>query len=271
MRNLLILQVLLLLSCRNTNQSISSDTLQVNHQSLDRIRDSISTVNYPERENPNDSSISMQLDSVRIITADDYPITNKMLDEIYRNSESLKFKIGKIFSLDKVWYSNDSLNQSLVFELYTDFHRLYIYNFKNDFVPDKLIDDISLSTTTSRYENVFDEASFDQKKLSINDFIKISTRINSKFFTTIKGINLGDKKEKLISQYDQPDTACYDNDVEVLKWDYHGDYDLIGDTKTIEVKALKGKPVVRESFGQHIKAFFKNNKLIAISIMNDIP
>lgn len=69
-------------------------------------------------------------DSLRFFTVDDFPVTNRMFRKIYNHNQSFKMKSGKIYSLDKAWFTNDTLDQTLVFELYTDFFRTDIYLLK---------------------------------------------------------------------------------------------------------------------------------------------
>ena len=63
-------------------------------------------------------------DGIPVFTVDDYPVPTKMFVGNYHRRES-----GVLASEDAAWFSNDTLNQTLIFELYTDFHRLYTYHF----------------------------------------------------------------------------------------------------------------------------------------------
>ena len=66
--------------------------------------------------------------SVAQIIPDDYPVT----DEMFKGNFGL-INMGEAYSFDKVWFLNEFLNETLIFELYTDYHRLLIYHFKNCF------------------------------------------------------------------------------------------------------------------------------------------
>src|SRR4051812_28691651 len=69
---------------------------------------------------------SLKTDTVKIIP-DDYPVTDEIFGSDF-NQNGREIKSGDIFSYDKIWFRNDSLNQTLVFELYTDNYRNIIFH-----------------------------------------------------------------------------------------------------------------------------------------------
>lgn len=200
-------------------------------------------------------------DTIKRVEVDDYPVSNEMLAAISNNSSSDKTKSGQCYSYsyDKVWYTNDTLKQTLVFELYTDYHRKVIYHFYNNDIPTEIITRMELHAENGEL------ATEKQKQKDFNGFIKQSNKINSSYFTTKKGLQLGDKKEKAITIYGQPEIQSTTNGIEQLEWELLGD--LIYDGK----RDLKGKPLAKNSFGQQVILYFRNGKLIAQVIHNYIP
>lgn len=67
-------------------------------------------------------------DTIKRFVVDDYPVTNEMLIDKTSNNSSYKKQSGQTYSYDKAWFGNDTLKQTLVFELYTDYHRMVIYH-----------------------------------------------------------------------------------------------------------------------------------------------
>jgi hypothetical protein len=215
---------------------------------------------------PADSSRQVQVDTtapiadtIKRFTVDDYPVTDEMLDDTTSNDASHPRQSGYIHSSDQVWFTNNTLNQSLVFELYTDKHRSATFHFYNKDLPKSLIERIELYTEDG------DLASLSQKEKSFTGFINSATVIDKKYFTTNKGFRLGDSKQKALSIYGAPDERKMDGKFEVLEWDFVGDILYDGSA------ALKGKPLAKDNYGHQAIMFFRNNKLTAIILHNDIP
>jgi len=100
-------------------------------------------------------------DSIPTFIVDDYLVLNKM----FKKNRGLK-KSAELISFDKVWFGNDSLKQTLVFELYTDYHRLITYHFYNYEIPLDLIKHMELHTES---KNI---ASQEQKKSNFGGFLE---------------------------------------------------------------------------------------------------
>lgn len=77
-------------------------------------------------------------------------------------------------------------------------------------------------------------------------------KINSKYFTSDKGLRLGDNKEKILKIYGQPDKRTTSKGIEVLEWNFVGD--LLYDGK----EDLKGKPLAKDNYGHQAYLLFKN-------------
>lgn len=206
-----------------------------------------------------DNEILLVSDSIKIFIVDDYSVTNKMLSDKKNKDFPYRIKIDQIYSYDKKWFSNDTLNQTIVFELYTDYHRKVIYHFYNKHIPNDLINLMDLHIEGGNL------ASENQKQNSFNGFIKKSTRINSSFFITNKGFKLGDVKQKAINCYGNPDKISKKDRIEKLEWSF------IGDELYDEKIKLAGKPIAKNSFGYRVIMYFEDNILIGQILFNDIP
>ncbi len=209
-----------------------------------------------------------QSNNLTKIIPDDYSVTNEMLVDKTSGNSSHKLKSGEIFSLDKVWFTNDTLNQTLVFELYTDYHRLYIYHFYNNDIPKDLIKEMELSVSKGKFENIFDSASFRQKQNYLPGFILSAIKINRSYFTTLKGFNLGDRKAKVINVYGKPDKSSSLNNIEKCEWKFEGDYI---ESEEIHPKLKTNKPLANNSMGCSVTMFFREDRILAMIISNDIP
>ncbi|SDJ09848.1 hypothetical protein SAMN05192550_1647 [Flavobacterium glycines] len=216
----------------------------------------------------NISKSTSNLNATNVIVVDDYTVTNEMLTDKTRDNSSYKRKSGEIFSLDKVWFTNDTLKQTLIFELYTDYHRLYIYHLINNDIPSDLIKQIELSVSKSKIDNIFETATLKQKQTYFSGFINSAIKINQNYFTSKKGFRLGDKKEKAISIYGIPDKCSTIENIEKCEWKYEGDY---VESEETHPKEKTNKPFAKNSFGYSVIMYFRSNNLIAMIISNDIP
>lgn len=198
-------------------------------------------------------------DTIKKFVIDDYPVTNEILTDKTSNNSSYKIQSGQSLSYDKVWFSNDTLKQILVFELYTDYHRLVTYHFLDNDIPADLIKRMELHIDRGEL------ASDKQKLKDFSGFLKQTTKIKSSYFITDKGFRLGDTKQKAFDTYGNPDKQTIVNEIKKLEWLFVGDNSYGGKTD------LKGKPIVENSFGHQITMYFRNGKLVGQILHNDIP
>ncbi|MGB6093697.1 MAG: hypothetical protein WBF83_08050 [Moheibacter sp.] len=198
-------------------------------------------------------------DTIERFVVDDYPITNTMLADKTSNNSSYKKQSGQTYSYDKAWFSNDTLKQTLVFELYTDYHRMVTYHFYNNDIPTDLINRMELHVEGGEL------ASENQKLKDFNGFLKQTTKINATNFITDKGFRLGDSKQKAIDNYGKPDKQSMSNGIEKIEWEFIGDTFYDGKTD------LKSKPLAKDSYSHQVVMYFKNGKLIGQILHNDIP
>ena len=207
---------------------------------------------------------NLLIDTIKTFIVDDYPVTNQMFGwDTNQNGRAIKS--GLIYSGDKVWFTNCKLKKTLVFELYTDYHRLAIFHFANNDIPTGLIQRMELHTSETQYQNEYGVADEEVKNKYFKGLLKYATGIDEKYFTTDKGFKLGHDKQKVLDTYGTPDSTARIGNVEMYEWD------IIGDAFLNEKPDLKGKPVAEDSFGHQAIMFFNNNKLIGIVFHNDIP
>ena len=199
-------------------------------------------------------------DTIKRFFVDDYPVTYEMMaEQKVDNSSSYTKTSGMTNSSDKAWFSNEALKQTLIFELYTDGHRLVTYHFFDDNIPTELFDRIELNTSDGELANS------KQKLQDFKGFLNQTVRIKSMYFKTYKGLVLGDNKQKVLNIYGSPDKVIEKNGIEKLEWAFVGD--LLYDGK----EDLKGKPLAKDNYGHQAYLFFKNGKLIGQILYNDIP
>lgn len=198
------------------------------------------------------------LDTFRRFVIDDYPVPPEML-KCNDNFSKCEIKYNGIISIDKVWFTNDSLKQSLVFEMYTDGFRVSIFHFSNNHIPVELIKSMEL------HKDGGDLATDNEKLEKFKGFLSFSRKLNSNYFKSIKGFKLFDPKEKILKAYGKPDSIKFKNGLEEYEWNFIGD--LLYDGK----EKLRGKPMARDNYGHRAIMYFKNNRLSGLILSNDIP
>ena len=114
-------------------------------------------------------------DSIKRFVVDDYPVPDELLN-CTDSSSVCEIKYKELVSVDKIWFTNDSLKQTLVFETYTDHHRLAIFHFYNSNVPAELIKKMELHTPDR------ETASESQKLEHFKGFVSSGRKIISSYF-----------------------------------------------------------------------------------------
>jgi hypothetical protein len=188
------------------------------------------------------------------ITPDDFPVTDLMLHE-HGKKES-----GTLLSFDKAWFGNSALKQTLVFELYTDYHRFVTCLFNNNDIPPDLVERMELNVQGGKL------AEHEERTKYFNGFIPQAKQVSADYFVSDKGFKSGSKKEKALHIYGQPDSCKIANGIEICEWRFEGDYT---DEETPLVKT--SKPRAKNSFGYSVTMYFREGKLIAMILFNDIP
>ncbi len=195
-----------------------------------------------------------KIDTTNTFIVDDYPIP----DELLKGKYGL-IKSGRLISHDKAWFTNKELSQTIIFELYTDYHRFITYHFDNSNIPRGLIEQIELHIDGGEI------ASSETKEKEFTGLVNKSTEIESKRFTSNKGIALNDSKEDIIKIYGNPDKKRTEEGFEILEWYFEGDEIYEGKFENSK------KQIARNSFGYRVTLYFKKGKLISQILFNDIP
>lgn len=200
---------------------------------------------------------ALQAHTFPTITRDIFPVTNDMFG--YGGpSSSYERQSGNVFSNDQVWFRNDTLSQTLIVGLYTDNYKPVFYNFINNDIPLELIQRLELHQKNGQF------ADNSSKVKSIKGFINQSKQISQKYFTTSKGFKLGENNKNLaVKIYGKPDSIKSQNNYEIYYWNFLGDSFQVNDT-------VVSKPFA-DGFGYYVTMFYKQDKLFAIILVNEIP
>jgi hypothetical protein len=195
---------------------------------------------------------------VEYITPDDYPVTNEMLASFHGKKD-----IDGIFSFDKAWFKNDELNEVLIFELYTDYHRLAIYHCKSDFLFEDWLKNIELHRKV--HNSNYDLADESKKQQVFKKFFDNAQEIDKTNFKTNQGLKLGLDKNEVLKKYRSPYKNTKIDNIEKIEWVYQGEYSFT------EMGQEPTGILAQESWGYEMTMYFENDKLIGIIIKNDIP
>jgi hypothetical protein len=171
--------------------------------------------------------------------------------------------VDNVFSFDKAWFKNNDLKEVLIFELYTDYHRLAIYHFKEEFLIHDLIKNVELHRKVNN--NSYDLADESKKEQVFKRFFDNAHQIDKSYFITKHGIKLGLDKNEIIKKYGKPDTISIIDNIEKIEWNY------LGEIYLHETGETPNGIIAKNSFGYHMKMYFKNYKLVGLIIKNDIP
>ena len=182
--------------------------------------------------------------SHKIITGEDFNISDE------------KINANRTTNSEVIHFSNKVLKQSLLVQLYTDNFRLHYILFKDDDIPKDLEKEIS--------NYYIDERGVATKN---GKGAEKTVEIGKHLLTSEYGIRLGDNIDQILASKDKADSiAKIDDQIIRYEWNYEGDAE-----GTITGKTKNGKPRIRNSFGQKIVMYFRDGKLLAMSIHNDIP
>lgn len=195
-----------------------------------------------------------QEDSIRRIKTDDFPVTNDMFEH------DAMLKIDSI-SAEGVWLRNDSLHQLLIFILEVDYLRAVTYLFdENNISPDML-------SRMSLYKN-WQPIDKKLKNTYLPEFCKMATPTDAHYFTSVLGFHLGDKKQKALDYYGQPDSILIADGFEIMDWYLTGDIAI----EYFEPGTLNiDQTFAEDSFGYEVMMYFKNDILTGLIFFNEEP
>jgi hypothetical protein len=190
-------------------------------------------------------------------TVDDFPIPFNLLRTNYS-----KKKIDDFFIVDQAWFVNDTIKQVLVISIATDLHRMQLFSFSYDEFSPIFLNEIAIYKSNQGISDLIENP---RKQSLIPLFIDSARKAPVIYFKTHKGFSLGDCKEKAIKVYGNPHTAVTVNSIEKLTWEYDGD----GEDPNFKV--ADNKLIANNSFGNTVVMYFRNNRLIGLSLFNEIP
>lgn len=192
---------------------------------------------------------------------DDYVFSNDMLKDKTDKQSMYLMNSGNLFSIEKVWFTNKELDETIVIQLYTDYHKSEIFHFQNTGSPQNLKDQIELQVL--RKDKKYYLAKTDEKRSEFDGLLKQSQTVAPSYFTSKQGIKLGETKQKIIDKYGTPDSTKTENGFEEYYWTFEGDQ--------ITTSGKLSRKIAKDSFGHSIIAYFKNDQLVGRIIRNAIP
>lgn len=175
-----------------------------------------------------------------IIPYDSYDIPKPMLEKV----NTIR---TKNISVDRtVWFTNDTLRETLVYEIFRKDRKLFIYHFMNKFLPEAMLNQMVFFDTAAQTY-----ATLEQKQAAIPELVKQAQRLPASFFSTSRNLHMGDALQKVIAAYGNPQritTYTYDNNVKAYEWSF-------------DIRTAEG-----ESSMQEITLYFRKDKLVAALI-----
>jgi hypothetical protein len=203
------------------------------------------------------------VDTTLYIKEDDYVFSNDMLKDKTGSQPMYLMTFSNLFSIEKVWFTNKELDETIVIQLYTDYHKSEIFHFQNSDAPQNLKDQIELQIL--RKDKKYYIATAEEKRSGFDGLLKQSQVIAPSYFTSKHGVKLGDSKQKLIAKYGTPDSTKTVNGFEESYWTFTGDMGQVNPKRTV------GRKLAYDSFGHSVIAYFKNGKLVGRIMRNEIP
>lgn len=221
-------------------------------------KENVSNLKIENEKLINEKSTNNNFDSLKTFVVDDFQISEETI-----RKEPIKTESNNLQAFDQVWFKNKNSNQILIYNLYTDFHKINILLFDVKNINDSILNHIHFNRKNG------DLASLVEKKEALNSFIEKAKKIDASFFESNNKIKIGISKQFALSIYNKPDIQDKNNDFEILKWEYYGDEYLKEYPE--EINLNNNKKVAKNSFGHRIEMIFKENKLIFMNLYNDIP
>lgn len=242
-------------ACIRNQPLVQESRLSKPKDSLDLIRPDLQKQPRLFENPPKNQNVT---DSFKTFRTDNYRISNEMINKHYSEYKLLRIKVGNTYSIEKCWFRNDSLDQTLVIQLATDYHRYIIFHFDNKNVPTDLINKIEFHTANGEL------ASMANAIRDFGGFMDKSYPISAAFFESEKGVEIGMSLNQAIKMYNKPDSIQDFDGFTKISWNFTGNE--FKDSVTSE-----DKPLARNSFGHRVVMYFRDNKLVAQILINEIP
>ncbi|KFF26492.1 hypothetical protein SAMN02787073_5120 [Chryseobacterium vrystaatense] len=201
-----------------------------------------------------DEDIKSPEELIKPFFADNYPVTENMFGKATSNRPVIT---AHLRSENTAWFTNDSLQQSLLFILFSDNSRLVTACFDNNNIPGEVFSKMDFSDNNNY------PSSEEDRLLYYKEFFKSAKKIDKKYFISNMGFQIGDAKEKAIAKYGKPDSIKTAEGFEKYYWNPAGAQIT---QKNVPEKNL----LLIDEKKQFITMYFKNNKL-ATMILDNTP
>lgn len=141
------------------------------------------------------------------IDLDDYPVT----DSMFYNFSSISFEKTESYSQ---WFANESLQEILVFELYTDNLRQWTFHFDNQELTQSFLQNIPFQIKDMKDK----QQSFVAVESEFSYYVKAAKQIPATYFVSNKGFRMGDNIQKALKEYGNPSIIINEANISIYKW-----------------------------------------------------
>lgn len=212
----------------------------------------LSTVFFSCQQQKKDEDVAIKDDDfgnpeemVKPFFADNYPVTDHMFGKPTADRPVIT---AHLRTENTAWFTNDSLNQTLMFILFSDNSRIVTACFDKDNVPNEVFANSDFSDNNNY------PASKEDRLLYFKEFFKSAKKIDAKYFTSNMGFKIGDLKEKAIKRYGKPDSIKTVAGFEKCYWNPAGAQITRQNVPEKDLLLIDEKK-------QFITMYFKNSKL----------
>lgn len=206
-------------------------------------------------------------DSIPRLNRDYLIIPDSMTCNVDKESKNIDIQFEDLASFDNAWFINKEKTKCQIIGLYTDCIRTteYLFNIKD--IPISYYQRLYINWNPKVSKKLLDEGlpSFSYVKSKIHQFYKQARIVNEKYFTTKRNIRLGCKFSKLESLFGNPDSTSPCENGQVYHWYFDGENSYISKND------ISNKPLIKNSFGYEVEAYFISNKLVGIIYYNEVP
>lgn len=199
-----------------------------------------------------DSDLKSAEELVKPFFADNYPVIDKMFG---KPTSSRPVTTAHLRSENTAWFTNDSLQQTLMFILFSDNSRLVTACFDHKNVPSEVFSKMDFSDNHNYPSNEED------RLLYYKEFFSSAKKIDTKYFISNMGFKIGDPKEKAIKKYGKPDSIRVVEGFDKYFWNPAGAQITRQNVPEKDLLLIDEKK-------QFITMYFKNNKLATMILDN---
>lgn len=201
-------------------------------------------------------SLKRPSDSFRRMEPDFFEIPDQLL--AYPGKDGYVIVYDDVQAIDEVWLRNDALGMVLIAGMYTDGFITGYTCFYKQAVPDLILSELELIQNGEM-------AQLAEKRRALKGIMDQAKPAANTSFTSKKGFRLGERNKQLAMRtYGRPDSVVQNNGYEICHWHFEGDMPRLGVPQT-------SRPLARNSYGFSVKLIYRNERLIAMHLGNEIP